>query len=293
MVHTGSVESNGMVDPGITTAEVRRRHNLHGEASGDALIVEEPLEIRVVHGTERTSSAISVTMRTPGEDEELALGFLFSEGVIPDPAVVLAIEPCGRPDPETGLTNTIRVVLDPRAPVDLERLRRNVYTSSSCGVCGKTSIEAVMVAARALQDGTRVESSLVQRLPGELRARQTRFRSTGGSHAAAICDSSGRILLLREDVGRHNAVDKVIGASFRSGLSAGATFLVLSGRAGFELVQKAAVASIPIVLAVGAPTSLSVTLARRLNLTLAGFVRDDSFVVYADEPGRIVEHRTP
>lgn len=275
-------------DPGVRNTTVARWKGNEHHASPDQLIVEEPLEMRIVHGPDRASASISVTMRTPGEDEELALGFLYTERVIESPSHVERIEPCGRPDPATGLINTVRAVLRPDVKVDLDRLRRNVYTTSSCGVCGKTSIEAVAVAATAVQSVLAMDAATVSALPARLDHLQTRFAATGGVHAAALCDERGRMLLLREDVGRHNAVDKVIGAMLRSGAPDPAqSVLVLSGRAGFELVQKAAVAGIPFVVAVGAPTSLSVELAGRMNVTLVGFARDGSFVLYADAARRM------
>ena len=275
-------------DPGVRDVRVARWWGDEHEVAPDRLIVEEPLEMRVVHGTGRTSSSISVTMRTPGEDEELALGFLYTERVIEATSQVERIEPCGRPDPATGLINTVRVVLRPGVEIDLERLRRNVYTTSSCGVCGKTSIDAVAVAASAVQSDIALDAVMIRGLTAELDGLQKRFAATGGAHAAALCDPSGRLLLLREDVGRHNAVDKLIGAMLRSErIDPSQAVLVLSGRAGFELVQKAAVAGIPAVVAVGAPTSLSVDLAERMNVTLVGFARNETFVVYADTAERM------
>lgn len=276
------------VDPGVSESRVVRWSRKGPERRSDRLIVEEPLEIRLTHGTERQQTSISVTMRTPGEDAELALGFLYTERVISSARDVEAIEPCGKPDPSTGLINTIRVTLRPEVAVDLERLRRNVYTTSSCGVCGKTSIEAVSVATSAIESGLRVSSDVIGGITARLDELQCRFIETGGSHAAALCDPGGALVSLREDVGRHNAVDKLIGAMLRDGHpDSGQSILVLSGRAGFELVQKAIVASIPVVVAVGAPSSLSVALAGKMGLTLVGFARGDSFVVYADRGERI------
>ena len=223
----------------------------------DVLAVEEPLEIRLgcdVDGR-RVHRAVSITMRTPGHDLELAVGFLFTEGVVVAPEQVAGVRAC-------GAGNVVRVDLRPGVAVDLARLERHFYTASSCGVCGKASLEAVRVCPPelALAEGRPVvEAAVIHRLPEALRAAQAVFDRTGGLHAAALFDARGDLLCLREDVGRHNALDKLIGAQFLAGrtpLSEGV--LLVSGRASFELVQKAAVAGIPILAAVGAPSSLAV-----------------------------------
>lgn len=275
-------------DPGISATTVRRWGPDGETTAGDQLIVEQPLEIRLVHGRERTATSISVTMRTPGEDHELAVGFLLTEGIIRNASDVMGVEHCGPPDPETGQSNVVRVSLRPDLEVDLDRLKRNVYTTSSCGVCGKTSIDAVSVSTTEITSNLTLDAATLATLPDRLRALQPRFAASGAVHAAGLADNEGSILLIREDVGRHNAVDKVIGhASMTGAPEPHRCVLVLSGRAGFELVQKAAVAQIPIVIAVGAPSSLAVELALRLRLSLAGFVRSGSFVIYADGAGRI------
>jgi FdhD protein len=239
-----------------------------GESEADELAVEEPLEIRV------NGRPIAVTMRTPGHDEELAIGFLFSEGV----AVVDA-------QPTVDLAaNTIEVTVE---DFDLERLQRNFYTSSSCGVCGKGALEAVAVAAPRVESDLTVPAELVARLPDLLRAAQPTFAATGGLHATGLFAPSGELLCVREDVGRHNAMDKVIGSAHREGLlPLGQALLCVSGRLSFELVQKAAVAGCPIMVAVGAPSSLAVDLAQDRGLTLCGFVRGGRLNVYS-EPRRI------
>jgi FdhD protein len=250
----------------------------------DLLAVEEPLEIRLGVGGagRRRHRAVSVTMRTPGHDRELAVGFLFTEGIIAAREQILAVHACQR-------GNVVRVDLRPGVTVDLGRLDRHFYTASSCGVCGKASLEAVRVAPhRRPHDGRPVvEAAVIQRLPETLRAAQNVFDRTGGLHAAALFDARGNLQGVREDVGRHNALDKLIGAAFLAGRTPlGDGVLLVSGRASFELVQKAAVAGIPVLAAVGAPSSLAVDLAREHGLTLLGFVRRDRLNLYTGA-GRI------
>jgi FdhD protein len=245
----------------------------------DALAVEEPLEIRLgcdVDGT-RVRRSISITMRTPGHDLELAVGFLFTEGIIAGPGQLTSVRGC-------GAGNVVCIDLKRGVAVDLSRLERNFYTASSCGVCGKASLKAVRVAPthRLRPEWPVVDATTVQRLPERLRGAQAVFDRTGGLHAAALFDSAGHLLALREDVGRHNALDKLIGAQFQAGQTPLLdSVLLVSGRASFELVQKAAVAGIPILAAVGAPSSLAVSLASEHGMTVMGFVRHDRFNVYA------------
>jgi FdhD protein len=236
----------------------------------DELAVEEPLEIRV------GGSPVAVTMRTPGHDEELAIGFLRSEGF---PAVAAG--------PSLDLArNTIEVEVE--GEVDLGRLERHFYTSSSCGVCGKGALEAVAVEAPRVDSDLRVRASLLAALPERLRAAQPAFDATGGLHATGLFDESGTLACLREDVGRHNAMDKVIGWANLAGLlPLRRHLLCVSGRLSFELVQKAAVAGCPILVAVGAPSTLAVDLGRDRGITLCGFVRDGRLNVYSG-PERIV-----
>jgi FdhD protein len=244
----------------------------------DLLAVEEPLEIRLdfAGAGPHDSRAVSVTMRTPGHDRELAVGFLFTEGIVQQREQIENVHAC-----RGG--NVVRIALRPGAAVDLERLERHFYTASSCGVCGKASLKAIRVAphVRPASGWPVVEAAVIQRLPGTLRAAQVVFDRTGGLHAAALFDARGNLLALREDVGRHNALDKLIGAQFLAGRTPlHDAVLLVSGRASFELVQKAAVAGIPILAAVGAPSSLAVDLAREHGLTLLGFVRPDHFNLY-------------
>jgi FdhD protein len=251
----------------------------------DVLAVEEPLEIRlhVEHDGRLVRRAVSVTMRTPGDDHELAAGFLFTEGIVRSRAAIADIRHCG-PAGAAGAGNTIRVELVPGTPVDFARLERHTYTTSSCGVCGKTSIEALeATSCFALPVGAPVvDAALVHRLPALLRDAQRVFDRTGGLHASALFDLDGRLAVLREDVGRHNALDKVVGARLLAdALPASDAILLVSGRASFELVQKTVMAGIPVLAAVGAPSSLAVELATRAGLTLLGFVRDERFNVYS------------
>jgi FdhD protein len=230
----------------------------------DAVAVEEPLEIRI------GGEPVAVTMRTPGHDEELALGFCLSEGLAPEDASL----------PDDFAANAV----DVRAPsFDPARLRRSFYTTSSCGVCGKGALETVAVEAPRVESGLRVPAALVAELPERLRAAQAAFAATGGLHATGLFRADGELLCAREDVGRHNAMDKVVGWAFREGLLPLAeAILCVSGRLSFELVQKAAVAGCPILVAVGAPSSLAVELAGDRGITLCGFVRDGRVNVYTE-----------
>lgn len=253
-------------------------------AEGDLLAVEEPLEIRLgLNDNGKLShQSISITMRTPGNDFELAAGFLFTEGIIKSPSEVSRIFHCGAV--KTSVTNTVRVDLQPQVLVDMKRLERHFYTTSSCGVCGKSSIDALSTGAKKLSEvnGFMLKSAVVHSLPETAKLAQRVFESTGGLHAAALFDSDGKLELLREDVGRHNAVDKLIGAKFlKDELPLADKVLFVSGRASFELVQKALMAQIPVMAAVGAPSSLAVETAREFGMTLLGFVRDNRFNIYA------------
>ena len=254
--------------PAHTTARVRVTRVPGGEA-GDVVAVEEPLELRL------DGVPVAVTMRTPGHDEELALGFAVSEGLQPVAARV----------PDDFAANTVEL----EAPeVDLDRLRRHFYTSSSCGVCGKGALEAVAVEAPRVESRLRVPAALVAELPERLRGAQAAFEATGGLHATGLFSADGKLLCVREDVGRHNALDKVVGHAFLQGLLPLAdSILCVSGRLSFELVQKAAVAGCPLLVAVGAPSSLAVELGADRGITLCGFVRGGSLNVYT-EPWRIL-----
>jgi FdhD protein len=253
--------------PPYSTAKVDVMRVPDGETQ-DLVAVEEPLEIRI------NGSPVAVTMRTPGHDEELALGFALSEGLRPEGARL----------PRDLAANTVEL----EAPgFDPTRLARSFYTSSSCGVCGKGALEAVAVEAARVESKLTVSAELIAVLPDKLRAAQPAFEATGGIHATGLFDERGELLCLREDVGRHNALDKVIGWAFGAGLlPLERSVLCVSGRLSFELVQKAAVAGCPMLVAVGAPSSLAIELARDRGVTLCGFVRGGRLNVYS-EPWRV------
>ena len=234
----------------------------------DEIVVEEPLEIRV------GDKPVSVTLRTPGDDFDLAAGFLFTESIIRSADDIAEFRHWGSP-------NVVRVALRDGVKVDLQRLQRHFYSTSSCGVCGKTSIEAVRVQTSPLARKLALPREMIVSLPDKMRAEQKSFDATGAIHAAGIFDASGALLRVREDVGRHNAVDKVIGSFFREGVTLDQHVLVVSGRTSFEIVQKAVVARVPVLAAVGAPSTLAVELAQEMGLTLLGFVREGRFNVYA------------
>jgi FdhD protein len=254
-----------------------------GEASEreDEAAVEEPLEVRVVPGPESPPYRIAVTMRTPGSDFELASGFLVSEGLLSSPDDVAQIAYCTDPG-EPQQHNIVNVSLSPGVRFDRERFRRNVYTTSSCGICGKAAIEQVRSTVRQPPIGRfRISAELLTSLPALIAPAQRIFDRTGGLHAAGLFRPTGELLLLREDVGRHNAVDKVVGHRFlERSLPDSNTVMLVSGRAGFELVQKAAVAGIPFLAAIGAPSGLAIALAREQGMTLVGFLRDGRFNLY-------------
>jgi FdhD protein len=250
-----------------------QRGKAGGKKARDVVAVEEPLEIRL------EGERVAVTMRTPGpgEDAELAIGFLAGEGIV-DPADVAIAREC-RPERDGAVIDVrLREGAGPRSG-----WQRNFYATSSCGICGKASIDAVRVAAEPLSDGPSVSPAIVISLPDALRSRQRVFERTGGLHAAGVFTPDGELLVLREDVGRHNAVDKVVGHLAMHGSPGQPAVLQVSGRASFELVQKALMAGIPIVAAVSAPSSLAVRLARESNMSLIGFSRAGGFNVYAGD----------
>jgi FdhD protein len=253
------------------------------QAMPDLLAIEEPLEIRLAFGDKVQN--LAVTMRTPGHDADLALGFLFTEGIIAGAGDVKAASPIFLPCSENR-QNTILVTLNEGVIPNLRQAERNFYTTSSCGVCGKASIEAIRTvstfASRSPEAGaSAVDPAFILGLPERLAREQKVFAETGGLHAAALFDINGALQLVREDVGRHNAVDKLIGSAMMQGrLPLAQSILLLSGRASFELVQKAAMAGIPVIAAVGAPSSLAVSLAEEFGTTLIGFLRNNRFNIY-------------
>lgn len=248
----------------------------HGAVTpvSDELAVEEPLEIRV------RGRAISVTMRTPGHDPELAAGFLVSEGLISYAEQIVRIEPCAHPN----AGNIVNVFLAGDVDVDFEKLTRHVFGSSSCGLCGKASIDAIRDQFPPIESQTCVSASTLLSLPDKLRQAQETFARTGGLHGVALFDAAGNLVVAREDVGRHNAVDKVIGHGLLHGLLPyDRHILMVSGRASFEIMQKALAARIPIVAAVSAPSTLAADFAAESGMTLVGFLRDQRMNVYAGE----------
>ena len=266
---------------GVASVPVDRVTGSRSMHATDELSVEEPLEIRVAEGGGAPPKSVAVTMRTPGDEADLAAGFLFTEGIIAGPDDLESVRRSG--------PNAVLARLRDGVRIDAARLDRHSFVSSSCGACGKRSIEAVRVAGRhRIEPGEpRLDPDVVHALPQKLRAGQSAFARTGGIHASGLFDPNGLLLGLREDVGRHNALDKLIGSEMIAGrIPLANTILLVSGRVSFELVQKAAIAGIPVLGAVGAPSSLAVDLARECGMTLLGFVRDMRFNIYADT-GRI------
>ncbi len=262
-------------------------------SKADSVAVEEPLEIQLSSDSAEGAAAksVSITMRTPGDDAELAVGFLTTEGIIHSGDQVESVEHCGTSADDSGLRNIIRVTCKPDVDIDLDRLQRHFYTTSSCGVCGKASLEALRVSGqKSLADKTvTFLRTVIVGMPDKLSAKQQVFTKTGGLHAAAVFNRAGEILCVKEDVGRHNAVDKVVGSLLLEGkLPANELGLIVSGRASFELMQKALVAGIPLLAAVSAPSSLAVQMAQDFDMTLIGFLRQDKFNIYAGEQ-RVIE----
>ncbi len=279
-------------DLGTRSALVQRVVSTAGvvatTAVSDSLVVEEPLEVRLVFGpaTDRIEASIAVTMRTPGADNALAVGFLFTEAIVRRHADILAVGPCGSADPVSGLVNVTKVELAHTVVSKAELAQakqsgqlplgwqRNFYSTSSCGVCGKASLDALQPALQFATDRNtfRIAIDRVAQLSERLRANQRWFAQTGGAHACGLFDANGEMLSVCEDVGRHNALDKLVGQRLLAGtLPLNECGVMLSGRAGFEMVQKAAMAGCPLVVSVGAPTSLAVDLALEYGMTLIGF----------------------
>lgn len=272
-----------MLKPAVKTIKINRYKNKQFASCNDLVAIEEPLEIRITYGLpdSRKQKNISVTMRTPGNDFELATGFLFTEGIIKHVKEIYSITYCSNINKITQQDNIVNVELQADVLVDIEKLNRHFYTTSSCGVCGKSSIDAVQINCDIIpNDNTKIQTSTILNLPKQLTKRQTVFEHTGGIHASALFSENGELCIVREDVGRHNALDKLIGACITNQINTSNTILLLSGRASFELIQKAAVASIPVVCAIGAPSSLAVELANETGITLIGFLKNESFNVY-------------
>jgi FdhD protein len=259
----------------------------------DLLVIEEPLEIRIVIENDYSieEKSIAVTMRTPTHDFELVLGFLFTEGMIQHFSQIKGIRYCMESNKRDESTNIVKVTLNPSVDIDWERLQRNFYTTSSCGICGKSSIASIRTmscyTANSLEQS--YTQDLIFSLNQKAKAHQINFKYTGGLHASALFDDKGNILIIREDVGRHNALDKVIGAMFaQNKLPLEDKLLWVSGRLSFELVQKAMMAGIHTIVAVGAPSSLAVDLAKEVGMTLIGFAKEEKFNIYCGKERIVV-----
>jgi len=276
--------------PSVKPIHIHRFKGNQPEAAEDLLVVEEPLEIRLGYGPEndRKQLSLSVTMRTPGYDEELTVGFLYSEGIINQASDLLSVKYCEDVGKSEQKENVMRAELAPHVALDPGLFKRNFYTTSSCGVCGKASIDQVRVTCAPMVDNLmHVDISVLYQLPQRLTEAQLVFKHTGGLHAAALFDLQGELHFFREDVGRHNALDKLLGHLLLTEPTlAHHSVLLLSGRISFELVQKAARAGIPIIAAIGAPSSLAVELGHELEMTLIGFLKPDKCNVYT-HPHRV------
>ena len=271
-----------MDDRSSTSTTIERIRDGRVATVQDIVAVEEPMEVRIVSEGEagQRTDRVAVTMRTPGHDFELAVGFLLSEGLIARHEDVVDVSYCPEPN-DVQQYNVVQVTLAPSTSFDQSMLDRNFYATSSCGVCGKTTLDQLELVCPPVGPGPRVSASVLSELPGRLRSAQKVFDATGGLHAAGEFDAAGAPLAVREDVGRHNAVDKLVGrALLDARLPCEGSILMVSGRLSFEIVQKAAMAGFAVVCAVSAPSSLAVATAARLGQTLVGFLRDDRFVVY-------------
>ena len=271
--------------PSAVKVRIRRVRGGNSEDAEDVVAAEEPLEIRVVesHGNHERSHSLAVTMRTPGDDFALAAGFLFAEGVLRRRADFWRIEHCVEPGKKQEF-NVVSVVLRDKVPLDVSRTLRSFYTTSSCGVCGKATLDAIKVREPPAlpRDRPRIAAERLGTWPDALRARQGVFDRTGGLHAAALFREDGTAPAVKEDVGRHNAVDKLVGERFLEGdVPLHESAMLVSGRASFEILQKALMAGIPFVAAVGAPSSLAVDTAQEFGMTLVGFLQGHGFNVYA------------
>ena len=268
----------------INPVDIKRVLGERHSEENDLVVVEEPLEIRIGYGPEeqREQISITVTMRTPGDDEQLCLGFLYSEGIISSASQVMSAKYCKNVAEEDGGDNVMRVELTPDIEFNPNDHLRNFYSTSSCGVCGKASIDHVKQTCQPISKAKySIEKKTVLNLAGILEDTQDVFKHTGGLHACGLFDSSGKLLLHKEDVGRHNALDKLIGSLVISNqLPVAEKVLMLSGRISFELVQKAIKAGIAIIVAVGAPSSLSIDLAKEYGVTLLGFLKSKGFNIY-------------
>jgi FdhD protein len=277
-----------MIKPSVSPIQIITFNNGEYNESSDLLAVEEPLEIRIGYGkaNDREQKNISFTMRTPGHDFELALGFLFTEGIIENALEVKQIKYCTDINTKENNQNIVRVELSDSVEINFNKMQRNFYTTSSCGVCGKSSIEAIKTVCVIPKSNNlfKVNHTVITYLPNKLRTQQNVFKHTGGIHGCALFDLNGNMELSREDVGRHNALDKLIGSLISNKNEINSfeeKILLLSGRASFELIQKAAMLGVKIVCAVGAPSSLAVQTAIEFDITLIGFLRENRFNIYS------------
>lgn len=273
---------------GISTSKIWKVRALEAKSSDDLVVREEPLEIRIGFGSEtkREEFSLAVTMRTPGADEELARGFLLSEGIVGHSEDILSAKYCMQAkQPE----NTLKVELVNDLPFDAEKFKRNFYASSSCGVCGKAVLESISAQLpESVNPAAQVKQEIVLQLTDQIQEHQNTFKYTGGLHAAALFDLSGNLLIIREDIGRHNALDKLIGVCGMQRINLSDKILWLSGRLGFEMVQKSAMAGLTAVVGLGAPSSLAVELAQENQMTLIGFLKKESFNIYSGKENVIL-----
>ncbi len=262
--------------------------NSNSQELKDSVSVEEPLEMRLKFQSNKKWEVqnISITMRTPGNDEDLIRGFLFNERIIKSMNEIQAIEYIGNPTGDYNLQNIIEATLNVKGDLDISNLKRNFITNSSCGVCGKTSLDSIEIIKKNKLDLSipKIEESIILQAPQLLMNKQSEFVKTGGIHASSLIDVKGNVISTREDVGRHNALDKLIGYSIKNNLlNPSEQFIACSGRLNYELVQKALMANIGVMAGIGAPTSLAIDLAKRFDMTLLGFVKGDSFNIYCNK----------
>ncbi len=273
-----------MSKPAVKAAQITKVNNTQSFSENDILAVEEPLGIKINYTLNNNpiQKNIAVTMRTPGNDFELAVGFLFTEKIIDSIDDIESVKYCeGDRKSDLDSENSVKVILKDGIKPNLNSAERNFYITGSCGICGKSSIEAIELSCPKITANVKVNKSTLFSLPEKLKSQQTNFKHTGGIHAAGLFNINGESILLREDVGRHNAVDKLIGAALQQQTDLSNTILQVSGRASFELLQKTAIAGIPIFCAIGAPSSLAVELATEIDITLIGFSKDNKFNCYS------------
>jgi FdhD protein len=261
----------------------------------DLVSIEEPLEIiiRFKNKDSWVDNTISITMRTPGDDEDLVRGFLFNEKVIEKIEYIEKIESTGKPTDQYGLKNKITITINNSENIDIDKIKRNFLTNSSCGVCGKTSLDSLEIIKKdkILKSIPKISKEIIMKSPDKLRQNQSEFSKTGGIHASGLFTDQGEIVAIKEDVGRHNALDKLIGHTLNKKLLNPSTqFLTCSGRLNFDLVQKALMANIGVLIGVGAPTSLAIDLANRFDMTLVGFVKEDSFNIYSNSERILIDN---